>query len=202
MCNSRLTSNADSSAPCHQADNQAQVTIVDSYDQLINKTVQRECKYSLALGSTLLVAVIGKHCGTLVQTGEPFFEDAVSFVLPKGSPYTLEMSNATLQLKAEGELKSFLEYLRTQEKCPLKSSPTLTFRKLRIFFFVAFAVCFVVFVEMVVDPQKVDSGSAERNAESDAEGKGDGDQSEAGSSTHELTSTPSNSFHSTPEENA
>lgn len=171
---------------------------MDNYDELIEKTVRKDCKYSLALGSTLLDAVVGKHCGRLVETGEPFVEDGVSFVLPRESPYTLEMSNATSQLKAEGALPNFLEYLRAREQCSLKGNPTLDFKKLRIFFFVAFVVCFVIFVEMVVDPQKAVSGSTERKNEKSAKSKHIEGQSDGESSVPELISK----WDSTPEENA
>lgn len=64
---------------------------MNTYDELIEKTILKECKFSLVAGSTLLHAVLGKHFGRLVQTGEPFFEDAVSFVPPRGSGLTLDM---------------------------------------------------------------------------------------------------------------
>lgn len=143
---------------------------MDSYDELIEKTIRKECKYSLALESTLLHAVVGKYCGRLVLTGEPFIEDTVAFVLPRRSPLTLKMSNATLQLRAEGALRSFQEYLPNQEQCSLRSSPKLTFTKLRIFFFVAFSVCFLVFLEMVIDPQTAVSESAHDDSEKSSDG--------------------------------
>lgn len=77
--------------PCHKEGEQKGPTFVNTYDELIEKTVPKECKFSLVAGSTLLHAVLGKHCGMLLQTGEPFFEDAVLFVPPRGFGLTLDM---------------------------------------------------------------------------------------------------------------
>lgn len=128
---------------------------MSSYDELVERTVNKSCKFSSALGSTLLHAVVGRYCGKLIQTGEPFFEGGISYVMPKGSPLTPMLSNATLKLKVEGALPSVLEYLGRNDKCILRNDPTLSFSRLRIFFFVAFGVCFLVFLEMVIDPQTV-----------------------------------------------
>lgn len=164
--------------------------IIGTYDELIDKTVRKECKYSLAVGATLLQAVVGRHCGRLVQIGEPFFKDAVSFVWPRNSALTLEMSNATLQLKTEGNLPSFLEYLRSREQCPLISSPTLTFKKLELFFYVAFAVCVVVFFEMIFDPQAVVSGPVATDSGTIVEGKNNENRSSSNAARTSEVSLP------------
>lgn len=119
----------------------------------------------MALGSTLTYAASGRYCGTLVLTGEPFFEGGISFVLPKGSNFTTEVSNATLQMKADGSLPSLEDTLRGQTECRLGTEPVLTFKKLRIFFFLAYAACLAVLLEMVMDPQSIKKRRAENNFE-------------------------------------
>lgn len=174
---------AGHSSPCHKG---AEPTILGSYDDLVEMTVNKSCKYSIAFGSTVLDAVVGRHCGKLLQTGQPFFEGSVSFVLPRGSPWTDKLSNATLQLKVEGALPSLQEYFENKDKCTLQNDPTLTFQKLRIFFFVSYAVCFLIFLEMVIDPQSVrkepEVGVAEAKR-AGAESPEDGSYGELGTSS-------------------
>lgn len=151
--------------PCHTDQDQTGPVIVDSYNELVAKTASKECKFSFALGSTLLDAASGRYCDILVPTGEPFFEGGTSFVLPRGSNFTQSMSNETLILKAQGLLPSIQEYLRTETSCRLSTSPVLTFKKLRLFFLLAYAVCFVIFLEMMLDPQTIKRRSGENDIE-------------------------------------
>lgn len=122
---------------------------IDSQDDLLRKTASKECKYSIVMGSAALHAIMGRYCGILIQAGEAFLEGGVSFVLPRGSPLTEDLNNATLQLNEEGALSTVLYYLIKQQRCPLYVDPKLDFARLRVFFYSAFVVCFLFFIGMV-----------------------------------------------------
>lgn len=140
-------------------------TLLSSYDELLEKTADKQCKFSMGLGSSLTYAASGRYCGTLVVTGRPFFEGGLSFVLPKGSNFTAEISNVTLQMKAGGSLPSLEDTLRGQGSCRQSTDPVLTFEKLRTFFFLAYSACVVLFLEMVMDPQNIKNGRVESDVE-------------------------------------
>lgn len=72
-------------------------------------------------------------------------------VVPKGSNLTSAMSKATLELLLR-QPSSFLEsYLRKWPHCTTKVATTLTFRKLKLFFIMAFSVCAAILIGMLFD---------------------------------------------------
>lgn len=144
---------SNENSPCHREDATKGPTIVNSYAELLDMTANKECKYSMALGSMHLHASLGKYCGVLVQAGEEFFEGGPAFILPRGSDYTRTMTEATEQLRIHGLLPKLEDFYHGRQKCESNNSPKITFRKLHVFFFVIYGACFLLFMEMVLDPQ-------------------------------------------------
>lgn len=152
--------------PCHLEEGQRGPVIVESYDEIMRRTATKQCKFSLAAASTILDASVGRYCGTLVRTGEPFFEGGTSFVLPLKSNLTAIMSNATLQMRAEGSLPSLQVYLREEYSCKMSNNPVLSFEKLKVFFLLAYGICFVIFLEMILGPRSARRRTVARDIES------------------------------------
>lgn len=97
--------------------------------------------------------ISGKYCGTLVETGKPLMAGGLSFVLPRGSNWTMPLSAETLQLRQENAFPTLNSYLSRNEDCNFRNKPSLSLKRLQLFFFIAYAACFVIFLEMIFDPQ-------------------------------------------------
>jgi hypothetical protein len=65
------------------------------------------------------------YCGKLAAAGDSFFQSSVGFVLPKNSPYTLNFSTATLELRELGKVPSSADYVEKRRSCPPLTNPTL-----------------------------------------------------------------------------
>lgn len=100
-----------------------------------------------------MTAVHGRYCEKLAIAGRPFAEGGLSFILPKGSEYSESLRKATLELRSEGQIDSLEDHFERKGKCHLSSSPRLSFAKLKTFFILAFVAVFLLFLEMVFDPQ-------------------------------------------------
>lgn len=132
------------------------VVTVGSYADLSDKVATGECQFAVALKATLHWSASNKYCGKVELIGKPFFNTGLSFVLPKGSPYLDELSRATLALRNHDSIPSPDQYISRQvESCQFQNRPLISLRKLRIFFILSFAVVFVIFLEMIFDPQSV-----------------------------------------------
>lgn len=94
-------------------------------------------------------------------------------VLPKGSPYKQVMDNATLKLQSDGALPSVEDYLNQQGECSVSLDRGLTFGRLRFFFVIAYIVCGVLLVEMVVALCMADRQKSEEEERADDRGMGD-----------------------------
>ena len=125
----------------------------DSYDEGVEWVANNQCKYVLALRTISAYATTGKYCNELVQVGEAAFIGGLSFVLPYGSNLTLPMSRATLELIESRKMPTTEKYLRTFGECNFYSTISLSFTKFKVFFMLAFSVCFLLFIEMIFDPQ-------------------------------------------------
>lgn len=111
------------------------------------------CYYGLADGATARLATIGMHCQDLVMTGEPMNPGGGAFILPKGSPYSIKMTNTTLKLRRDGELDSLDDFFNKKSSCRVNGRTTLTFGTLSFFFYASFLACLVFLLEMIFDPQ-------------------------------------------------
>lgn len=123
------------------------------YEALAAKTEARECHYMACLRSVVAEEVNGRRCGKIVITGEPVFEKGLSFVLPKGSNLTDQLSVATETILLKHSIPNLREYNSRRGDCSLHDSTSLSFRRLYIFFIMAYGACLLIFAEMILDPQ-------------------------------------------------
>lgn len=128
--------------------------LVNSYDEIVQKTVSKECKFSVVDGSTARFATTGKDCRNLVMTGEPANWGGVAFILPRGSEYVEYLTNITIQLRENGGLRTLDEFFSLWGSCPSRTSTTLAMSKLRFFFVIAYGCATVIFFVMILDPQR------------------------------------------------
>lgn len=126
---------------------------VKTYDDIGKQLAARKCSYALALGATIENLAHGHYCGKMVITGDPFYSTGLSMVLPKGSQWTEIMSDATLKLTETGSIPTIKDLIARTGLCKNDTDTVLTFDKLRIFFIMAYVVCALLFLEMVIDPQ-------------------------------------------------
>eukprot|EP00177_Eucheuma_denticulatum_P007507 GFKZ01013664.1.p2 GENE.GFKZ01013664.1~~GFKZ01013664.1.p2 ORF type:complete len:243 (-),score=27.10 GFKZ01013664.1:113-841(-) len=136
--------------PCHHETGRRGPTFVKSYNEMIRKVLNKECQFGIAGGSSISRASSGRYCQTLVETGLPFFANGLGMVLPKDSPYKVLMDNATLKLESDAVLPSVEDYLSKFGKCSAYNDSGLTFGKLKFFFVIAYIVCGVLLIEIVV----------------------------------------------------
>jgi hypothetical protein len=112
------------------------------------------CDMYFAIGGFTGWAVSGEFCRRLEQVGEPFYPVELSYVVPKESSFLRLLNRETLYLREHGLMLALMEYTKTQhstcEPAPLDKS--LTWRKLKFFFFVAYVILFVVFLLMIAYP--------------------------------------------------
>lgn len=90
----------------------------------------------------------------------------LSFVLPRGSNITEDLSEKTVFLTDAGVLRTPEKYLRAAGKCP-EQNLTLTVEKLRFFFYMAFSACLFLFLETIFDsqqPPKVEASTQENGS--------------------------------------
>jgi len=129
-------------------------TFVQSYLEGAQLVADKKCKYFFVLGSTAIHFGTGRFCGTLQTTGSPFFTSGLHFLLPKGSNLTEHFGASTLRMRMADQIESIEQYglQRSRRGCDRGSGVTLNLRRLRIFFFVAWAVCGVMFVVNLVNP--------------------------------------------------
>lgn len=94
------------------------------------------------------------HCGDLLMTGDSNNPGGGAFVLPRGSPYTTVLSNATWRLRQERSLESIEAFFARTAPCTLATPAMISLPKLRVFFIAAYVVCAILLLEMILDPQK------------------------------------------------
>lgn len=131
------------------------VFLSEDYKDAMVATANKSCKYLVGLGSTLRYGIERDQCGTLVLTGSPFFAEGISYILPRNSSITYALSRATLRLKTEDAISTILDFFDDDNNCIPEKPKSLSFQKLRWFFFLAFGACALVFVEMVFDRRRV-----------------------------------------------
>lgn len=105
-------------------------------------------------GGTAGANVYGRYCKDIFFTGRPISRHGASFVLPRGSSLTHNLSLATHHLVEHGLLLPLDDHFVKQGKCPPTSQkPSLKLDQLSVFFIIAFMVCGLICLEMMFDPQ-------------------------------------------------
>lgn len=132
---------------------------------------EHKCKYVMLDGAISGTYVTGRYCKKLVFTGEPFLRRGLSIALPRNSNYTQPLSLATLDLNEKGLLPTVDGFL-SDPVCDGRGGPSISFARLRVFFFLVFGVCAFLFLEMICDPQDV-------GVQDGAKGDGDGNSDDA-----------------------
>lgn len=134
---------------------------VPDYSENSNESIKKvansshPCKYLFSDGTTSSFAVNGMYCRKLVKTGKTSFPNRQGFILPKGSPWTDELSTEVLKLAMRDKLLSLDEYYEREGECIIHpATSSLSIRKLSLFFIMSYVTCFLLLLEMVFDPQQ------------------------------------------------
>lgn len=99
----------------------------------------------VSLGVLLQDALQGPHCSEIRITGSPFHSTGVSFVLPRRSPITQYLSNATLLLRDTDNIPTPERFLSGEGSCNESDFEPISFIKLIWFFVLVFlAIAFVL----------------------------------------------------------
>ncbi|PXF43246.1 hypothetical protein BWQ96_07019 [Gracilariopsis chorda] len=132
---------------CHNGN---PIQYLSTYEEIYDGLASGKCKFSICLESVITTQIRTQSCGQLVLLEEPLYTSGLSMVVPKGSNLTEAMSKATMTLLLS-QPSSFLEsFLRKWPKCTKKVASTLTFRKLKLFFILAFSVCAAILFVMLL----------------------------------------------------
>jgi hypothetical protein len=145
------------SASCKSLSSKVVATIADGFNILTSKS---SCDFFFASGGTTQWHVTGEFCKRLSIVGSSFYDIDLSFVLPQQSNLTSLMSNETLRLRETGQLQSAADYTRVNlPQCI--TSPTavkMTWERLKVFFFMCWAVLTALIVAMIACPGKCRAG--------------------------------------------
>lgn len=79
-----------------------------------------------------------KHCGKLLTAEQALYSGGLAMVLPRNSNITSAMSYATLKIINEVATPNMEKYFASIPSCSAKHGTALNFRKLRLFFSIAF----------------------------------------------------------------
>jgi hypothetical protein len=96
---------------------------VDLFDMILKG--ENGSLYYYSLASKIKWAAEGDYCGKLAAVGDSFFQASISFVLPRNSPYSDDMSSATLRLRELALIPSSRDYVEERKHCPPLTNPTL-----------------------------------------------------------------------------
>lgn len=138
---------------CHE-ESMHEPIFVDSVEEGARNLESKKCKYMMTAESTGLSRSQGEYCGIMVMTGDLCFSGGSSFLLPRGSNLTRPMSKATLEMNQAGSLPTIEKHVRSGGQCRTNQHKTLTLKQLRLFFIFAFVACFLLLLEMILDPQE------------------------------------------------
>lgn len=139
----------------------------DPFSAGLDAVAKKECRFFLALSSTMTVATENTYCGTLSVVGETFFPVSISVVLPKGSNLTEAFSVATMNFQQEDTLQTPVEY-GAPRKCNTVVTNVLDWNRLGLFFYVAWTVYFFMLLFMWAD-QRPPAQTDAKNQESDSD---------------------------------
>lgn len=147
---------------CQQQETNNEVNLVENATVGIEKLISGTCSFFLLAGGTAEDFTNGPFCGEIQTTGKPFFTSGGSFLLPKGSPLSLEFGNATLALKKRGALRTLEQYFEDRGLCSVNDPIVITFSRLRLFFILAYCAGFFMFLVIIFDrlqPKKIETKS-------------------------------------------
>lgn len=123
-----------------------------SFSAMTAATLAHTCRFMLTTGPQRRTA-LNAHCGTLVDVGEPVTARSIGLVVPRGWPHFAPLSHAILDLLERHEHPPLEEFLEDASTCDPPQFPTLPFRRLRMFFVLAFLSCAGMALVMIIDPQ-------------------------------------------------
>lgn len=146
----RRDTNQEKHRACHKEYKDG-ATFVDSYDEGAKKLSEKTCKFLLTTLSSGRRRSQGRYCGVMAMTGEACVRTGASFLLPRGSKLSEAMGRATLNMTVAGAIPTAAHFMRAT--CAKGGAASLTLKQLFLFFAVAFAACFVVFLVMMLHPQ-------------------------------------------------
>lgn len=107
---------------------------------------------------TALHATRRTSCGKLIATGKDTTSDGQGFILPKGSPYTQELSETTLRLIERNILKTGDEFLDEEGACSVPAKTTaLSIGEVKYFFILAYTAAIALFFLMLIKTREVRS---------------------------------------------
>ena len=149
---------------CQQQEKNNDAILVEEAREGIEKLISGTCNFFLLSGGTAEDFANGPFCGDIQTTGKPFFTSGGSFLLPKGSPLSLEFGNATLALKKRGALRTLEQYFEDRGLCSVDDPIVITFSRLRLFFILAYSAGFFMFLVIIFDrrpPKKTENKSTD-----------------------------------------
>lgn len=126
--------------------------ITNSDNDLLHALDVGTCAYGIVLKSTANMAINSKYCGTLLAAEQTLYSGGLTMVLPKNSNHTNVMSYATLKITNEVPTSGMEQYFASVPRCSIKNGTTLSFRKLRLFFSIAF--CTAAFLLLLISINK------------------------------------------------
>lgn len=112
-----------------------------------------KCNYSFAEGYHA-AQLINNSCSSFAKTGEVVAIEGVSFVLPiRMARMIEEQLRIAVYCELEqpsGDMMPLLDYIDEFDQCSTTSRAVLSFRRLRSFFFIAFAGCGILIAIQVI----------------------------------------------------
>jgi hypothetical protein len=143
----------------------------DPFERGLDMTANTDaCEFFMGSSGTLAVAAETVHCGKLSVVGEPFYTISSGFALPKGSNLTEIMSEETLKLQLQDKIPSVLEFGTDNIKCTPVRDTQVTWRRLKVFFYVAYPVLAMLLLVVVFD--QIQRHQARRAAKTDGAEEG------------------------------
>lgn len=108
-----------------------------------------KCNFFLASKTTLSTAAQTSYCGTLSVVGKEFSPNSLSFLLPKGSPYTAPLSAATLDLQTRGKIQDPISFA-VSSPCKRQIETQTSWRQLDVFFYASWTLLVVLLIVMCI----------------------------------------------------
>jgi hypothetical protein len=125
--------------------------LLDTFEDGFYGLKDGSCDFFYESGGLAGSTVKGQFCRRLELVGEPFFDHIASFVLPKSSPLTANMSMSTFRLREQDVLVSTASYLASIDCAPVVDG-TVGWDKMRIFFYSCYAAFGAMLLVMLIGP--------------------------------------------------
>lgn len=119
-----------------------------SYNELIESTQNKDCKYTVMGGGLASLVSVGNYCRTLVAVGEPFLVRGLSFVIPPNWIHQQDLQNVALKAQ-QGQLVPSLEtYIDSLGRCEAVHNHRMTVKMLYVFFIFVISVCVILLLDI------------------------------------------------------